>query len=184
MTPARRRFPRYRHRSRRRRPDILRAAAVLALIGVAACSGIATDVNPTPTVTPAAAAATAAATQAAATTLAPPAVPTETAMAVPTPAPERRYPEPASLAGLDEGQLSGLLGQPRFKRRDDPAQIWQYRNDACALDVFLYKTGKDGPFTVLHFETRGRDKKPVDQKDCFVSLLKDRDRGRAGGRAG
>lgn len=153
---------------------------MLAVIGVAACSGIATDADPTPTptVTPTAAAAT----QAAATTLAPPVVPTETAMAAP--APERRYPEPASLAGLDEGQLSGLLGQPRFKRRDDPAQIWQYRNDACALDVFLYKTGKDGPFTVLHFETRSRDKKPVDQKDCFVSLLKDRDRGRAGGRAG
>ena len=152
---------------------------MLALIGVAACGGIATDANPTPTptVTPAAAAATAPATQAAATT-------PETAMAAPAPAPERRYPEPASLAGLDEGQLSGLLGQPRFKRRDDPAQIWQYRNDACALDVFLYKTGKDGPFTVLHFETRGRDKKPVDHKDCFVSLLKDHDKGRAGGRAG
>ncbi|MBI1985461.1 MAG: hypothetical protein HYS64_02050 [Rhodospirillales bacterium] len=157
---------------------------MLAVIGVAACGGIATDADPTPTptVTPTAAAATAPATQAAATTLAPAAVSTETMTAAP--APERRYPEPASLAGLDEGQLSGLLGQPRFKRRDDPAQIWQYRNDACALDVFLYKTGKDGPFTVLHFETRGRDKKPVDQKDCFVSLLKDRDRGRAGGRAG
>jgi len=108
------------------------------------------------------------------------AVPAETATVAPAAAPERRYPEPASLAGLDESQLAGLLGQPRFKRRDDPAEIWQYRNDACALDVFLYKTGKDGRFTVRHFETRGRDRRPVDQKDCFVGLLKDRDRAGAG----
>jgi len=177
VTPARRR-PAH-NRPRRRGPEFFRAAAVLTAIGVAACGGIKADATPTPTP---AAAATIAATEAAATPAEPRAAPAETATAAP--APEKRQPEPVSLAGLDEGQLSGLLGAPRFKRRDDPAQIWQYRNESCALDVFLYKTRKDGPFTVLHFETRGRDRKPVDEKDCFSSMLKDRDTDRNKGRAG
>jgi len=174
VTPARRRATRA--RPPRRRPQILRAAALTALIAVAACGGIAGGADRT--APPAAATAMEPTTP---TTTPPPgAAPTETASVAPAPAPEPRPPVPASLAGLDEGQLSGLLGPPRFKRRDDPAQIWQYRNDVCAIDVFLYKTGKDGPFTVLHVETRGRDKKPVAHQDCLAALLKDRDKRHAG----
>ncbi len=155
---------------------MLRAAALMALIAVAACGGIATDAGRT--APPAAATAIEPTTPA----MVPPPgdAPIETASVTPAPVPGSRPSVPVSLAGLDEGQLSGLLGPPRFKRRDDPAQIWQYRNDACALDVFLYKTGKDGPFTVLHVETRGRDKKPVAHQDCLAALLKDRDKRRAG----
>ncbi len=87
-------------------------------------------------------------------------------------APTRTYPAPSSLSGLDPGQVVDLLGPPPFKRRDNPAEIWQYRSPACVLDLFLYRTGKSGPFRVRHFEARGRGKNGVSEKDCFHSLLK------------
>lgn len=163
-------------RPRRHRGLLRGALAALALAGLAACGGAggredtgAAAEQPTVAAIP----------MPAATATAHPA--TAEPVAAPTPAPVvERYPEPATLRGLDEGQLSRLLGAPRFKRRDDPAQIWQYGDDACVLDVFLYKAGKGGAYRVRYFETRGRDHEPVDQAACFVGLLKARDRGAAG----
>ena len=94
--------------------------------------------------------------------------------------PEKTYPEPAALRGLDGGQLTGLLGQPKFKRRDDPAEIWQYRTDFCALDFFLYRSKDDPAYRVRHVEARGRDQAPASEKDCLVGLLKARERVGAG----
>ena len=86
--------------------------------------------------------------------------------------PARVYPAPSTLSGLDSGQVVELLGPPPFKRRDNPAEIWQYRAQACVLDLFLYRVGKSGPFRVRHFEARGRGKNGVSEKDCFHRLLK------------
>ncbi len=36
-----------------------------------------------------------------------------------------RVPAPRTLLGLEHHQVMALLGEPSFKRRDDPAQIWQ-----------------------------------------------------------
>ena len=86
--------------------------------------------------------------------------------------PARIYPAPSTLSGLDSGQVVDLLGPPSFKRRDNPAEIWQYRAPACVLDLFLYRPGKTGSFRVRHFEARGRGKNGVSEKDCFHRLLK------------
>ena len=72
------------------------------------------------------------------------------------------------------------MGQPRFKRRDDPAEIWQYRTDACALDFFLYRSKDDPAYRVRHVEARGRGQAPSSEKDCLVGLIKARERGGAG----
>ncbi len=101
---------------------------------------------------------------------APPAIP---------PAP-KVYPPPSYLAGLDGEQVIGLLGSPGFKRKDDPALIWQYRTKACALDLFLYRAGDETPYRVRHFEARSRGKEAVSARDCFVSLLKAHEQKREG----
>ena len=88
------------------------------------------------------------------------------------PAPPKEYPPLSHLSGLDHDQVTGLLGTPGFKRKDDPALIWQYRSPACTLDLFLYRTGNEKPYSVLHFETRSRGNVGVSDKDCFVGLLK------------
>ncbi len=86
--------------------------------------------------------------------------------------PQKEYPPLSYLSGLDPDQVTGLLGTPGFKRLDDPALIWQYRSPACALDLFLYRSGKQEPYKVLHFETRSRGNVALSEKACFVGLLK------------
>jgi hypothetical protein len=43
-----------------------------------------------------------------------------------------------SFKGLSAAQVESALGAPSFRRRDPPAEIWQYRVKSCALDLFLY----------------------------------------------
>jgi hypothetical protein len=93
---------------------------------------------------------------------------------------EKIYPPPSDLTGMSHFQVIGLLGEPGFKRDDDPAQIWQYRTKTCALDVFLYRSGDETVYRVDHFEARHREKGEVTAKDCFVALLKAREQRQAG----
>ena len=97
--------------------------------------------------------------------------------APPDPAPpEKTYPEPAHLSGLDGSRVLALLGVPRLKRHDDPAEIWQYQTRACTLHLFLYRAAKGDAYKVRHFETRARGKDRVSEKACFVGLLKAHER--------
>lgn len=58
------------------------------------------------------------------------------------------------LIGLVSREVEGLFGQPRFVRRDGPAQIWQYGTDACTVNLFFYR---EGPMLrVRHVEFRNR----------------------------
>ena len=56
------------------------------------------------------------------------------------------------LVGMTANQLGGLLGQPRYLRRETPAQVWQYADRRCILDIFLYP--EQGEYRVVHVETR------------------------------
>lgn len=71
--------------------------------------------------------------------------------------------EPVRLKGMNAAQLTETLGRPAFTRRDQPAEIWQYRTKACMLDLFLY----DG--TVSHHAVRGQS--PVNDRDCLKELI-------------
>ncbi len=95
------------------------------------------------------------------------------------PGPERA-PGPRTLVGLEHHQVKALLGEPSFKRRDDPAQIWQYRDSTCILDVYLYRPDGGGAYRVVHVEVRGRSVIRVSHEDCFLSLLETRSRDDAG----
>jgi len=86
-----------------------------------------------------------------------------------------RVPAPRTLLGLEHHQVMALLGEPSFKRRDDPAQIWQYRDSICILDVFLYRPEGGGAYRVTHVEVRGHGVIKVSDEDCFLRLLKPRD---------
>ncbi len=84
------------------------------------------------------------------------------------------------LDGLDAAKVLDLLGQPPFKRRDDPALIWQYRTPQCALDLFLYRDRKGGAYRIQHFETRNRGQATVSAKDCFSALIIANEKGLSG----
>ena len=60
----------------------------------------------------------------------------------------------SNLVGRDAREVAELLGPPHLKRRDPPAELWQYRAEPCVLDLFLYADKAGGGFTVTHMEMR------------------------------
>jgi hypothetical protein len=83
------------------------------------------------------------------------------------------------LFGLAHAELTDLLGAADFDRLDGPAEILQYRDGTCVLDVFLYRDSADAPFRVTYVEARGLDMSKVAGDDCLRSLRAAR-RNRAG----
>ena len=168
----------------------LAAAVLLAGLGLTACA----QQSGTPAAAPGKVAAPAPAKPAAAALAVPRSVPQSVPRSVPRSVPPatprsvplavplapKVYPPPSHLAGLYGEQVIGLLGPPGFKRKDDPAQIWQYRTKVCALDLFLYRTEDGSPYRVRHFEARSRGKETVSARDCFVGLLKAHEQNRQG----
>ena len=94
--------------------------------------------------------------------------------AAPAPAPPAAGPDPtpAQLVGLDASQLDRLLGPPDFKRSDGPAEIRQYRDAGCVLDVFLYADAAAGKYKVTHVDGRDRTATSGDATPaCLAGLL-------------
>ncbi len=81
-------------------------------------------------------------------------------------------PRAARLIGLSAQRIEYLFGKPQFTRIDKPAEIRQYRNDSCVLDVFLYAGKNDGALSVAHAEIRRRGPAPVDEGVCLGNLLR------------
>ena len=75
---------------------------------------------------------------------------------------------PADLVGLDGPSLEHLLGKPGLVRRDYPAEVWQYRNPSCVLDVYLYPD--DERLTVTHAEARGPKMAGDALRPCIAKL--------------
>lgn len=88
---------------------------------------------------------------------------------------------PRRLLGLDVKSLTGLLGAPRFTRRDPPAQLWRYRDKGCVLDLFLYEdTNKKSRSTVRHYEARSLSNSNFTARSCLRALLIARQKPKAG----
>ena len=73
------------------------------------------------------------------------------------------------LVGLASRDVEGMLGRPRFVRRDGPAQIWQYGTDRCTLNVYFYREGT--ALTVRHAEFRERSADLVMSGGCEGAMV-------------
>ncbi|MEE8332239.1 MAG: hypothetical protein V3R85_00205 [Alphaproteobacteria bacterium] len=100
--------------------------------------------------------------------------PTAALPPVEIPAPPSLPPE--KLIGLDHVAIKELLGQPRFRRADAPAELWRYRAGRCILDLFLYppKDTPGGALAVTHIEARLRNGTPTPTPRCLNAVLKAR----------
>ena len=81
-------------------------------------------------------------------------------------------PPPAdtsNLVGRNAREVADLLGAPHFKRRDPPAELWQYRAEPCVLDVFLYADKAGVNFTVTHVEMRA-GKTEASRAECLRAV--------------
>ena len=77
--------------------------------------------------------------------------------------------DPRRLLRMRDGQVSDILGQPGFVRRDATARVWQYRTPACVLDLFLYDEAVG--YRVVYYEFRPTNGDAVSVPDCFENLL-------------
>jgi hypothetical protein len=75
---------------------------------------------------------------------------------------------PASLIGLDGPTVEHWFGKPGLVRRDYPAEVWQYRNPSCVLDVYLYDD--DDRLTVSHAEARAPKIAGDPMRPCLAKL--------------
>lgn len=75
------------------------------------------------------------------------------------------------MIGALPATLLAELGEPQLKRRESPAEIWQYRGEGCVLDFFLYENGGPEP-EVIHLEARGETAERTDPRPCFAGLLR------------
>ena len=83
--------------------------------------------------------------------------------------------EPARLIGLKAAEIADLLGAPSFRRKDNPAEIWQYRTQSCFVDVFLYADKAGGEiYAVAHVEARPRRTEPVTKQDCLRQVVREK----------
>ncbi|MAF98176.1 MAG: hypothetical protein CMH26_06040 [Micavibrio sp.] len=71
-----------------------------------------------------------------------------------------------------------LLDQPELVRRDLPTVIWQYRTEACVLDLYFTTDSENVEAEpIVHYEVRARQSGHVAEKvkgGCIASLLKPR----------
>ena len=97
-------------------------------------------------------------------------------LALSTPKQAPPLPPLETLTNLDSSGLRKLLGAPVFTRRDDPAQLWQYRGDRCTLDIFLYQPIGGGDYRVDFFAARASGSAAVSTAACFHSVIAGGDR--------
>lgn len=88
---------------------------------------------------------------------------------VPPPRKPKINDDPDQLLRLDGQRVANLLGAASFVRRDGPAEVWQYRAEACVLDVYLYK--EPGVLTVAHVDLRKRERATLPLRQCFRYIL-------------
>ena len=77
--------------------------------------------------------------------------------------------DPGQLMGLGPAALEGRLGAPDLRRREPPAEVWQYRGETCVLDLFLYSkaSGKE----VVYLEARDLIANEMQSRPCLRELL-------------
>ena len=80
------------------------------------------------------------------------------------------------LLGQTDSWLLEKMGEPAFRRTDRHANLWQYKNGSCVLNVFLYADGQaaadSAPTRVLHFDARTLEGGNADRAQC-LSILQD-----------
>lgn len=91
--------------------------------------------------------------------------------ATPTPAP-KAGPAPV-VAGLTQIQLVRLFGPPREARDAAPAKVLAFRDDTCALTVYLYYDTGRADFVALQYEVDGSPARGPAADACLINLRRD-----------
>lgn len=91
--------------------------------------------------------------------------------ATPTP-PRKSGPAPA-VPGLTQIELVRLFGPPREARDAAPAKVLAFRDDTCALTVYLYYDTGRADFVALQYEVDGSPARGPAADACLIHLRRD-----------
>ncbi|MFT6559054.1 hypothetical protein [Sneathiella sp.] len=89
--------------------------------------------------------------------------------------PEPEIPKVSVLMGKTISEIKAVFGDPALRRKDKPAEVWQYLTSECALHLIFYPETdkKTGKLTVQHIAMNDRKKAYLsDARACFGSQLK------------
>lgn len=89
--------------------------------------------------------------------------------------PVREIPKISVLMGKSVSEIETVFGKPNLRRKDTPAEVWQYLTSDCALHLIFYPENgqKSGKMTVQHISMNDRQKAvTADAKACFGSQLR------------
>lgn len=79
-------------------------------------------------------------------------------------------PDPAGLVGKAPTVVQATFGDATLRRREPPAEVWQYRTGACVLDLVFYPEGAAGALQVAHVALRPVDAPAIDGKTCAAHV--------------
>lgn len=82
-------------------------------------------------------------------------------------------PEASRLLGLEPRHIQDLLGTPSLVRREGAAQVMQFKNGNCVLDIFFYEEAPGSAFLARHLASRLLDGAPIAPADCLAAILPD-----------
>lgn len=73
------------------------------------------------------------------------------------------------LVGVTDNTLLQAFGPPAQRRREPPAEVWQYRSPRCVVDFYLYQRQPAG-LSVVHLEARSPGSGRLPVEGCLPSL--------------
>ena len=75
------------------------------------------------------------------------------------------------ILDLDATEVMEILTHPNLKRREAPAEVWQYAGSDCVLHVFFFPRESDGQILVKHVEATGVKGQKFSTNACLAHLL-------------
>lgn|GEM_PF-748234 len=63
--------------------------------------------------------------------------------------------DPQQLMGMAPSGVAAMLGEPELRRREGPAEVWQYRSSRCAFNIYMDEDDTLGQ-RVVYYGARSR----------------------------
>jgi len=79
-------------------------------------------------------------------------------------------PQASELIGLDQTEVTRVLGAAAEQFERPPAMVWRYKNATCELDLFFYLDLRSNRLRTLHYAVKGDSGDPARRHDCLESL--------------
>lgn len=87
-----------------------------------------------------------------------------------TPATNSPSHQSRGVVGLDQPEVTRVLGAATEQFEQPPAMVWRYKNATCQLDLFFYLDLRSNRLRTLHYAVKGDGGDPAKRQDCLESL--------------